>query len=201
MSKNPLFKIGYGLYILTSKYGEKDNGCIINTVMQIAEKPDTIAVSVNNANYTKEIIEKGGKFNVSVLTEETPFYVFEHFGFQSGRNVNKFEKTDNLFRSENGIYVVPKFANSYISGEVTDTINLGTHTLFIAKVTAGYVFNDLPTVTYNYYQENIKPKPPKTDKKGWVCKICGYIYEGEELPEDYVCPICKHGASDFEKLE
>lgn len=200
MSKNPLFKVGYGLYILTSKNGDVDNGCIINSVMQIAERPDRIAVSVNNANYTKEIIQNGGKFNVSVLTEETPFYVFEHFGFSSGRKVNKFEKTDNLFRSENGIYVVPKFANSYISGEVTDSIELGTHTMFIANVTGGYVFNDLPTVTYNYYQENIKPKQPKTEKKGWVCNVCGYIYEGDELPEDYVCPICKHGAADFERL-
>ena len=196
-----MVKIGYGLYVLTSKYGDKDNGCIINSVIQVADKPNKIAVSVNNANYTKEIIQSSGKFNISVLTEETPFYVFEHFGFSSGRNVNKFEKTDNLFRSENGIYVVPKFSNSYISGEVTDSADLGSHTLFIADVTGGYVFNDLPTVTYNYYHANIKPNPPKTDKKGWVCKICGYICESDELPEDYVCPICKHGAADFEKLE
>lgn len=198
--KNPLFQIGYGLYILTAKAGDTDNGCIINTVMQVASNPDRILISVNNANYTKEIIQKGGKFNVSVLTEETPFSVFKHFGFASGRDVNKFEKTDNLFRSENGVYVVPKYANSYISGEVVDSFDLGSHTVFIANVTGGYVFNDLPTVSYTYYQENIKPQPENKPKKGWVCKICGYVYEGEELPEDYICPICKHGASDFEKL-
>jgi len=200
MEKKAITKIGYGLYILTSNLDGKDNGCIINTLCQVANNPDRIMISVNNASYTCEMIKKTKMFNVSILKEETPFYVFEHFGFVSGRNVNKFEKTDNLFRSENDVYVVPKFANSYISGEVIDTVDLGTHTLFIAKVTRGYVFNELPTVTYSYYHENIKPKPPKTEKKGWVCKVCGYIHEDEDLPEDFICPICKHGASDFEKL-
>lgn len=200
MNSNALIKIGYGLYVLSSEAGGRDNACIVNSVMQVASSPDKIAVSVNNANYTKEIIQNGGRFNVSVLTEETPFYVFEHFGFSSGRNVDKFEKNDNLFRSKNGIYVIPKFANSYLSAEVVSAADLGSHTLFIGTVTDGDVLSELPTVTYNYYQSNIKPKPQKTEKKGWVCKICGYIYEGENLPDDYICPICKHGAADFERI-
>lgn len=200
MSQNPLTKVGYGLYILTSKDGERDNGCIINTVMQVASSPDRIAISVNNANYTKEIIQSGKKFNVNVLTEKTPFSVFEQFGFASGRNVNKFEKSDDFFRSENGIYVARNYVNSYLSANVTESYDLGTHTMFIGEITGGYVFSDEPSVTYSYYHSNIKPKPQTESKKGWVCKICGYVYEGSELPEDFICPICKHGVSDFERL-
>lgn len=197
---NPLNKISYGLYILTTHYNSKDNGCIINTLCQVADNPKRVIVSVNNNNYTCEMIKASGIFNVSVLTEETPFYVFEHFGFKSGRDFDKFEKKDNVFRSENGVYVVPKFANSYISGKVLDTVDLGTHTLFIAEVTAGYVFNENPAITYSYYHANTKPKPASTEKKGYRCEICGYVYEGENLPDDFICPICKHGVSDFVEI-
>ncbi len=195
-----LTKISYGLYILTSSDGTQDNGCIINTVCQVSLNPERIVISVNKDSYTGEIIKKSKKFNISVLTEETPFSVFEHFGFFSGRDKNKFEKTDNLFKTENGVFVVPEFANSYISAKVTDMIDMGTHTLFVAEITGQYVLSDKPSITYSYYYENTKPKPQKTDKKGYRCEICGYIYEGEELPEDYICPICKHGASDFVKI-
>lgn len=197
---NALTKISYGLYILTTTNGTKDNGCIINTVCQVADNPQRIMVSVNNNNYTCEMIKESKKFNISVLTEQTPFYVFEHFGFKSGRNFDKFEKKDNVFRSENDVYVVPKFANSYISGAVVDMIDMGSHTIFVAEITASYVFNDEPSITYAYYHANTKPKPATTEKSGYRCEICGYIYEGETLPEDYICPICKHGVSDFVKL-
>jgi len=197
---NAINKISYGLYILTTKYGEKDNGCIINTVCQIANNPTRIMVSVSNTGYTCELIKKSGVFNVSILKEETPFYVFEHFGFKSGRDFNKFEKKDNVFRSENNVYVVPKFANGYISGKVVETTDLGSHTLFVAEVTAQYAFSDDPAITYDYYHKNTKPKPQNTEKKGFRCKICGYVYEGEELPSDYICPICKHGTEDFEVI-
>lgn len=195
-----LTKISYGLYILTTEYAGKDNGCIVNTVCQVANNPQKIMVSVNNQSYTCELIKASGKFNISVLKEETPFYVFEHFGFVSGRDKNKFEKNDNIFRSENDIYVVPKFANSYISGKVTETIDSGSHTIFIADITAQYVFSDEPSITYSYYHANTKPKPVNTDKKGYRCEICGYIHEGEDLPDDFICPICKHGVADFVKL-
>ena len=197
---NALTKFSYGLYILTTTNGTKDNGCIINTVCQVADNPKKIIVSVNNNNYTCEMIKESKKFNVSVLTEQTPFYVFEHFGFKSGRDFNKFEKKDNVFRSENDVYVVPKFANSYISGAVVDMIDMGSHTIFVAEITASYVFNDEPSITYSYYHANTKPKPAQTEKTGYRCEICGYIYEGDTLPEDYICPICKHGVSDFVKI-
>ncbi len=201
MEKKATTKIGYGLYILTSNLDGKDNGCIINTLCQVANNPDRIMISVNNASYTCEMIKKTKMFNVSILKEETPFYVFEHFGFVSGREKDKFEKNDNVFRTENGIYVVPKYANSYISGKVTQEIDLGSHTLFIADITRQYVLEDTPSITYDYYHKNTKPKTPKTDKKGYRCEICGYIYEGDVLPEDYICPICKHGSSDFVEIK
>lgn len=197
---NALNKIGYGLYILTTNADGVDNGCIINTVMQVANNPTRLVLSVNNDNYTCELLKKSGVFNISVLKEETPFYVFEHFGFVSGREKNKFEKNDNLFRSENGAYVVPKYANAYISGKVINSTDMGSHTLFVAEMTFGYVFSDDPSITYDYYHKNTKPKIQKTEKKGYRCEICGYIYEGEELPADYVCPICKHGPDDFVKI-
>ncbi len=197
---NAMMKISYGLYILTSKDQEKDNGCIINTVCQVAQKPDRIMISVNKDSYTCEMIKSSMLFNLSVLSEETPFYVFEHFGFSSGRDKNKFEKTDNLERTENGIYIVPKFANSYISARVVEMIDVGTHICFVAEVTDEKVLNDKPTITYSYYHKNTKPQPQPTEKTGYRCEICGYIYEGDELPEDYICPLCKHGASDFVKI-
>ena len=200
MELKALNKIGYGLYILTTRDGEKDNGCIINTVCQVSANPDRIMISVSNSNYTCEMIKKSGVFNVSVLTEETPFYVFEHFGFSSGRDKDKFEKNDNLFRTENGIYVVPKYANSFICAKVTDMTDLGSHTLFIATVTRQEVLTDEVSITYDYYHKNTKPKPHETNKVGYRCEICGYIYEGDDLPEDFICPICKHGSADFKKI-
>lgn len=200
MESNALNKIGYGLYIITSKNGEKDNGCIVNTVSQVTYSPDKIMVCINNSGYTCEMIKESGIFNVSVLKEETPFYVFEHFGFLSGREKDKFEKKDNLFRSENGLFVVPKFANAYMSCKVTQSINLGQHTMFIADVTFQYVFSDEPSITYAYYHENTKPKLQNTEKKGYRCDICGYILEADDLPEDFICPICKHPSTDFSKI-
>ena len=200
MNLSAVTKIGYGLYILTTSFDGVDNGCIINAVCQVALNPDRIMISVNKAGYTAELIQKSGEFNLSVLIEETPFYVFEHFGFSSGRDKNKFEKMDNLFRSRNGIYVVPKYANAYISARVTDTIDLGTHYLFVATITEENVLTDEPGITYTYYHQNTKPKPQETKKSGYRCEICGYIYEGEDIPDDFICPICKHGVSDFSKI-
>jgi len=198
---NAMFKLSYGLFVLTAKDGGKDNGCIINTAMQVTSDPQRILICVNKGNYTHDMVLKTGVFNVSVLTEETPFCVFQHYGFQSGRNVNKFE--DGGVRSENGLCYVPEYSNAFISGKVITSVDCGTHTLFVADVTEAKVLSDVPSVTYTYYFANIKPKPqPKQEekKKGFICKICGYIYEGDELPADFVCPVCKHGAADFEPL-
>ncbi len=200
MELNAVNKIGYGLYILTTNADGVDNGCIINSVCQVALNPDRIIVSVNASGYTCELIKKSQKFNLSILSEETPFYVFEHFGFVSGREKDKFEKNDNLFRSKNGIYVVPKYANSYLSAEVTDIIDMGTHILFVATVTEQQILDDTASITYDYYHKNTKPKPQDTKKTGYRCEICGYIYEGDDIPGDFICPICKHGVSDFTKI-
>ncbi len=195
---NALTKISYGLYVLTVNFDGIDNGCIINTVTQVAD--NRIMISVNNANYTCELLKKSKKFNVSVLTEKAPFEVFKHYGFSSGRTRNKFQSKEGVFRSENDVYVVMQHSNSYISAKVTDMTDLGSHTVFIAEITASYVFNDEPSATYAYYHSNIKPKPVSESKKGFRCEICGYVYEGESLPEDYICPICKHGASGFVEI-
>ena len=202
MDNRAMFKLGYGLYVLTAKDGSKDNGCIINTAIQVTTTPNRISVTVNKQNYTHDMIHKTGEFNLSVLTTEAPFDVFRHFGFQSGKNVDKFDGYEGAERSDNGICYLTGPANAYLSGKVIQELDLGTHTMFIADVTAAEVLNDVPSVTYTYYQEHIKPKPEAKDekKKGYRCLICGYIYEGDELPADFICPICKHGASDFEKL-
>ena len=199
---NAMFKLSYGLFVLTARDGDKDNGCIINTVTQITDSPKRISIAVNKANYTHDMIKKTGAFNVSVLSRDVPFRVFEHFGFQSGRDVYKFADCESENRSQNGILYIPKFTNAYISGKVTDMIEYETHTLFIADVTEAMVLSNVPSVTYEYYFDQIKPKPqpPAEDKKGFVCKICGYVYEGDELPEDFICPLCKHGAEDFEPI-
>ncbi len=199
MDTNALFKIGYGLYVLTS-YDKKDNGCIINTVMQITSSPCQIAICVNKMNYTNDIIKKTGKFNISVLTDKSDFEIFKHFGYQSGKSVNKFDNFKDIKRSKNGIIYITKNTNSYISAEVIKQLDFDTHTMFVAKVTDAEILSDNSTVTYDFYQNNIKPKPEKTKKSGWRCKICGYIYEGETLPEDFICPLCKHGIIDFEKI-
>ncbi|MGN1418421.1 MAG: flavin reductase [Acutalibacteraceae bacterium] len=202
MAKNPMFNISYGLYVLTAKEGDKDNGCIINTFAQVTSNPDIVSITVNKANYTNGMIDRTKKFNVSVLTTETPFGVFEHFGFQSGKDTEKFFKNENEKRSDNGILYLPSCTNAYFSCEVIEQHDYGTHTMFIAKVVQMEVLSDEKSLTYDYYHANIKPKPQSTKKvKGFRCRICGYVYEGDELPEDFVCPLCKHGAEDFERIE
>ena len=200
MNNNVLFNISYGLYVLTANEGEKDNGCIINTVMQVTSDPLQIAIAVNKKNYTNEMIQRTKKFNVSILSESAKFEIFEHFGFHSGRDTDKFASFYNTKRSPNGVLYITQNTNSYMSAYVKQEIDLGTHTLFIAQLVTAEILSDEPTVTYTYYQKNIKPRPQPAAKKGWICKICGYIYEGETLPPDFICPICKHGAADFEKL-
>lgn len=196
-----MFKLSYGLFVLTAREGEKDNGCIVNTVVQLTDIPKRITVAVNKANYTHDMIMKTGVFNVSVLSQDAQFAQFKQFGFQSGRDVDKFAGYDKTVRSENGVLYVTENTNALISGKVIETRDYDTHTLFVADVTEAKVLSGAPSVTYEYYFANIKPKPSKLEeKKGFVCKICGYVYEGETLPEDYICPLCKHGAEDFEPL-
>lgn len=196
-----MFKLSYGLFVLTAKDADKDNGCIINTVMQVTDAKKRIAICVNKANYTHDMIKKTGVFNVSVLTTDAPFKLFQQFGFQSGRDTDKFAQGGAVARTANGLRYVPEYANAVISGKVVESQEFDTHTLFIAEVTEAVVLSKTPSVTYQYYFDHIKPQPqPTTEKTGWVCKICGYVYEGEELPEDFICPLCKHGAADFERL-
>ena len=194
-----LFKIGYGLYVVTARDGAKDNGCIVNTVTQVTNTPNRIAVCINKANYTHALVKKTGMMNVNCLSVEAPFKVFEHFGFQSGRDVDKFADCSPL-RSDNGLIFLPKYINAFMSLKVEQYVDLDTHGMFICTVTEARVLSDKETMTYTYYQDHVKPKPETEGKKGWVCKVCGYVYEGEELPDDFVCPLCKHGPADFEKL-
>ena len=196
-----LFKIGYGLYVVTSHDGKKDNGLILNSVTQVTNTPNRVAVTINKDNYSHDVIKKSGKMNLCCLSTEAPFDIFKQFGFQSGRNVNKFEGMEVL-RSDNGLVFLKQYINSFMSLEVVNYIDLGTHGMFICSISEARVISDKPTMSYDYYFANVKPKPEvQSKKKGWVCKICGYVYEGEELPEDFVCPLCKHGPADFEKLE
>ena len=195
-----LFNIGYGLYVVTSNDGKKDNGCIVNTVSQLTSQPNRIAVCINKQNYTHHVVKSTGIMNVNCLSVEAPFKVFENFGFQSGRNVDKFANCSPM-RSDNGLVFLPHYINSFMSLKVEDYIDLGTHGMFICSVTEARVINRVETMTYTYYQKNVKPKPATEGKKGWVCKICGYVYEGDELPEDFICPLCKHGAADFEPIK
>ncbi|MDO4169043.1 MAG: flavin reductase [Lachnospiraceae bacterium] len=199
-NNSAMFKLSYGLFVLSAKEGDKSNGCIVNTVQQVTTTPNRITVAVNKANFTHDMIVNTGEFNVSILSEEVTFDTFKHFGFQSGRDVNKMDGLENYEIAENGIFYLTKGANAYLTAKVVQTVDLGTHTLFLADVTDGDVLSNVESVTYAYYHKNIKPQPQETKKTGWRCKICGYIYEGEELPEDFICPICKHGASDFEKI-
>ncbi len=203
MDNNAITKISYGLYVLTARDGEKDNGCIINTVMQVSVNPDRLAVSVSKTNLTKDMIEKTGRFNLSVLNTEADFELFKHFGFKSGRETDKFQNYGCCERSGNGIYYLTEATNAFISAEVENSIDIGSHIMFIGRINEMKVLNDVPSVTYEYYHANIKPKPEenKTGKTVWRCKICGYEYVGESLPEDFICPLCKHPASDFEKVE
>ncbi len=195
-----LFKIGYGLYVVTSNDGKRDNGLIVNTVTQVTNTPNRIAVTINKANYSHHVIKQTGKMNVNCLTVDAPFKVFEAFGFVSGRNVDKFANCTPL-RSDNGLVFLPRYINSFMSLKVEQYIDLDTHGLFICSVTESRVLSDRETMTYSYYQSNVKPKPQTEGKKGYVCKVCGYVYDGDTLPEDLVCPLCKHGASDFEEIK
>ncbi len=195
-----LFNIGYGLYVVTSNDGNKDNGLIVNTVTQVTNTPNKIAVTINKENYSHHIIKKTGIMNLCCLSEDAPFKVFETFGFESGRKVDKFADCTPL-RSDNGLVFLPRYINSFMSLKVENYLDLDTHGMFICSITESRVIQNVPTMTYSYYHENVKPKPETEGKKGFVCKICGYVYEGDTLPEDFVCPLCKHGASDFEPIE
>ncbi len=195
-----LFRIGYGLYVVTSHDGAKDNGLIVNTVSQVTSTPNRVAVCINKQNYSHHIIKQTGVMNVNCLSVDAPFAVFEDFGFRSGRTVDKFEGMETM-RSENGLIVLPRYVNAFLSLKVDQYLDLDTHGMFICSVTEARVLSDRDTMTYTYYQDNVKPKPQTEGKKGWVCKVCGYVYEGEELPDDIVCPLCKHGAADFEKIQ
>ncbi|MBQ9744636.1 MAG: flavin reductase [Clostridia bacterium] len=195
-----LFNIGYGLYVVTSNDGKKDNGLIVNTVTQVTNTPNRIAVTINKDNYSHHIIKQTGKMNINCLTTDAPFKVFEAFGFVSGRNVDKFADCQPL-RSDNGLVVLPRYINSFMSLNVEQYIDLDTHGMFICSVSEARVLSDKPTMTYSYYFENVKPKPETEGKKGYVCKICGWVYEGDVLPEDIVCPLCKHGYADFEEIK
>ena len=194
-----LFKLGYGLYVVTSNDGEKDNGLIVNTVTQLTDNPNRVAVNINKENYSHHIIKKTGVMNVNVLSVDAPFALFENFGFQSGRQADKFAHW-KTYRADNGLPFLSQYINAFLSLQVEQYVDLGTHGMFICTVTEARVISDKPTMTYAYYQENVKPKPQTEGKKGFVCKICGYIYEGDTLPDDFVCPLCKHGAADFEPI-
>ena len=201
-NKDPkaLFNLGYGLYVVTSNDGERDNGLIVNTVMQQTSSPERISVTVNKTNYSHDVIKTSGKMNVNCLTVEAPFKVFEVFGFSSGRDVDKFR--DCLpNRSDNGLVCLPKYINSYISLEVASYVDLGTHGMFICDVTESRVVSDKESMTYAYYHKNVKPKPAVKSKKGFVCTVCGYIHDEEEIPDDFECPLCKHGREAFVPIE
>lgn len=195
-----LFNIGYGLYVVTTNDGKKDNGLIVNTVTQVTNTPNRIAVTINKDNYSHHIIKQTGKLNVNCLTQDTPFELIENFGFKSGRTTDKFQNSEPP-RSDNGLVFLSRYVNSFMSLRVEQYVDLGTHGMFICSVTESRVISDAPTMTYSYYMENVKPKPQTEGKKGFVCKVCGYIYEGDDLPEDFICPLCKHGATDFEPIE
>lgn len=194
-----LFRIGYGLYVVTSNDGKKDNGLIVNTVIQLTDTPNRVAVNINKANYSHHVIKQTGMLNVNCLSTEAPFSVFQQFGFQTGRSVDKFSG-QTVHRSDNGLVFLDKYINAFMSLKVEDYVDLGTHGMFICSVTEARVMSNQETMTYTYYQNNVKPKPETEGKKGFVCKVCGYIYEGDELPADYICPLCKHGAADFEPI-
>lgn len=205
--KNPnaMYALSYGLFVLAARQGEKDNGCIINTAMQVTAEPNRMILVVNKSNYTHDMVLATGRFTLSVLSQRATFATFQRFGFQSGRDVDKFSGIESqTVRGENGILRLTGESCAWISGKVISTVDLGTHTMFLADVEDGDILNSDPAVTYTYYQEHIKPKPQAaapSEKKRWVCKICGYVYEGDFLPEDFICPWCKHPASDFEPLD
>ena len=205
MDKTAMYRLSYGVFVLTARESDKDNGCIINTAIQAASAPNQLSICVNKGNCTHDMILRTGRFTVSVLSQSADFNIFRHFGFQSGREVNKFEAFEQCERGANGIYYITRGSNAYISVKVTKTEDLGSHTMFIGEVTDMKVLSEVPSATYEYYLNHIKPRPQtaektKEEKTIWRCKICGYEYIGEELPEDFICPVCKHTASDFEKI-
>ncbi len=201
MNEKAMYQLSYGLFILTAKQDGKDNGCIINTATQVTVKPNRITIAVSKSNLTHDMIAASGEFNISVLSETSKFQTYRHWGFQSGRDAEKLEGI-SFRRSENGLVYIAEETNAFLSAKVVSTTDLGTHTLFLADVTDGEVLSDDPSVTYSYYQKNIKPKPEaQPAKEGFICTVCGYIYEGDTLPEDFICPWCKHPASDFKPLE
>jgi flavin reductase (DIM6/NTAB) family NADH-FMN oxidoreductase RutF len=197
-----MLKLSYGLFVLTARENGKDNGCIINTVTQITETPARISIAVNKANHTHDMILRAKAFNVSVLAEDARFSVYERFGFHSGRDTEKFAGYKESSRAANGIMYVTEGTNAVLCASVTEALDYGSHTVFIAEITEARSLSGEPSATYRYYFEHVKPapKPPKEAKKGFVCKICGFVYEGESLPADYICPLCKHGAKDFEPI-
>ena len=199
-----MYALSYGLFVLTARRGEQDNGCIINTGIQVTSQPNRVLIAVNKSNFTHDMILETGAFNLSVLTEKADFSLFQRFGFQSGRDVDKFQGFAHTLRTDNGLLAVTEGTSAWLSCKVASTVDLGTHTLFVADVTDGDTLSGEPSATYAYYQANIKPRPAapaaETGKKRWVCTVCGYIYEGETLPADFICPICKHPASDFEPV-
>lgn len=203
MESSAFRSLSYGLFVLTAREGEKDNGCIINTMAQITTSPNRISICVNKGGLTHDMVLRTGVFNVSVLTESTPFDLFQHFGFQSGRDTDKFASPETGERSANGLMYLPRYTNAFFSGKVISATDYGTHTLFIAEVTEARSLSKEPSATYAYYHAHIKPraKPAPEKKKGFVCTVCGYVYEGDVLPPDFICPLCKHPASDFVPVE
>lgn len=204
MDMTALFKIGYGLYVVTSNDGKKDNGLIVNTIMQVTDSPVRVAVAINKKNYSHDVIKATGKMNVNCLSTEAPFKVFEVFGFKSGRDTDKFEGCKPN-RSENGLVYLPHYINAYFSLSVESYVDLGSHGMFICSVTEAENVSSTESMTYSYYHKNVKPKPKaapeKSEKKRYVCTVCGFVYEGDELPENYECPLCKHGREVFEEIE
>ncbi len=203
MDRETMYNLTYGLFVLTSRSGGKDSGCIINTAGQVTAEPNRVSAAVNKANFTHDLVKKSGIFNVSILSRQAGFEIFRRFGFQSGRQADKFADFKDWRRSANGLCYVTSGTNGYISAEVDQEIDLGSHTLFIAGVKDMEVLSSEVSATYAYYQSHIKPKPEKPKETGtavWRCRVCGYIYEREELPADYICPVCRHPASDFEKV-
>lgn len=205
MDKKAMYKLTYGLFVLTAKMDGKDNGCIINTAIQAASEPNQVSIAVNKANFTHEMIMRTGAFTVSVISQDADFELFKRFGFQSGRDTDKFDGFSGCQTGANGIRYITEGTNAYISVKVEKTLDLGSHTMFIGTITDMEVLSETLSVTYEYYQNHIKPKPQAAGKTKdgqtiWRCRICGYEYKGAELPEDFICPLCKHPASDFEKV-
>ena len=205
MDNKVMYSLSYGLFVLSARRGDKDNGCITNTAIQVTTDPNRIVCAINKSNYTHDMVQETGRFTLSILSEEADFELFKRFGFQSGRDVDKFAGFEShVKRDGDGLPYVTRGANAWLSCKVVSATDLGTHTLFLADVLDGGVISSVPSATYSYYQAHIKPKPgasaAPSEKKRWVCKVCGYVYEGDELPADYICPLCKHPASDFEPL-